>query len=167
MAIGLEGEFRDQEAWGVHRCPVSRALKTIGPASSVLVLREVFLGTSRFEDFVRRLGMTESAVTARLQQLVKVGLLTTEPYKEPGQRTRNAYRLTQMGRDLLPFLIGLVEWADAYLPLEDGHGLSLIHAGCGQPVSARVRCADGHEVEADDLIMRPARIDSETAPVSG
>lgn len=156
MAIKLEGRFADRQTWIPQRCPVARALEAIGPPSALLVLREAYFGTDRFDDFARRLGMTDSAVTARLRHLIEVGLLCKEPYQEPGQRTRYAYRLTRKGRDLLPPLIGLMEWGDTYLQGERGRAVALRHAGCGAPVSARVCCEEGHPVSAEEIVMLPA-----------
>src|SRR5689334_22380099 len=96
--------------WLRDFCPIAKALETIGPPSSVLVLREANFGTSRFDDFARRLQMTDSAVTARLRQLVEAGLLAKVPYREPGQRTRYEYHLTPQGLDLLPALVSLMRW---------------------------------------------------------
>jgi DNA-binding HxlR family transcriptional regulator len=154
VTITLEGPLADLNAWMPTRCPAARALEAIGPPSSLLVIREAFYGTSRFDDFVRRLGMTESAVTARLRHLVDAGVLAKEPYREPGQRTRYAYRLTPMGRDLLPILVSLMKWGDTYLqePV-----LSVTHADCGEPVVVETRCTAGHPVTEEEVVVRPAR----------
>lgn len=154
MTITLGGHFADRDTWSMQNCPVARTLAALGPPSAVLVLSEAYFGTSRFGDFVRNLGMTESAVTARLRHLVKAGLLSREPYQEPGQRTRYEYHLTKMGLDLAPTLVGLMEWGENYLPHEDGRQVMLTHAGCGADVVAEVRCADGHTVGVGDIVMR-------------
>ena len=155
MTIALEGHFADRDTWSMQECPVARTLGALGPPSAVLVLSEAYFGTNRFGDFVRNLGMTESAVTARLRHLVDAGLLSREPYQEPGQRTRYEYHLTKMGHDLLPILVGLMEWGETYLPGKAGRQVMLTHAECGEPVTAQVRCADGHDVPAEEIIMGP------------
>ncbi|WP_218826003.1 winged helix-turn-helix transcriptional regulator [Actinomadura mexicana] len=155
MTISLEGHFADRDAWSMQNCPVARTLAALGPPSAVLVLSEAFFGTNRFGDFVRNLGMTESAVTARLRHLVDAGLLTREPYQEPGQRTRYEYHLTKMGLDLAPTLVSLMEFGETYLPHEEGRQVMLTHARCGERVTAQVRCADGHDVAVDEIVMGP------------
>ncbi|MEU6034766.1 helix-turn-helix domain-containing protein [Actinomadura sp. NPDC047616] len=155
MTITLAGTFADRSTWSMQNCPVARTLSALGPPSAVLVLSEAYFGTSRFGDFVRNLGMTESAVTARLQHLVKAGLLSRKPYREPGQRTRYEYHLTQMGLDLAPTLVSLMEWGERYLPHEEGPQVALTHSGCGQAVTAQVRCASGHDVPVNEIVMRP------------
>lgn len=161
VTIALEGHFADRDAWSMQNCPVARTLAALGPPSAVLVLSEAYFGTNRFGDFVRNLGMTESAVTARLRHLVDAGLLSREPYQEPGQRTRYEYHLTKMGQDLAPTLVGLMEWGETYLPGDEGRQVRLTHAGCGEAVTAQVRCADGHDVAVDEIIMGPPRPDDE------
>ncbi|WP_207943291.1 helix-turn-helix domain-containing protein [Actinomadura sp. KC345] len=159
MTIALEGHFADRDAWSMQNCPVARTLAALGPPSAVLVLSEAYFGTNRFGDFVRNLAMTESAVTARLRHLVKAGLLSREPYQEPGQRTRYEYHLTKMGQDLAPTLVGLMEWGETYLPGDEGRQVRLTHAGCGKAVTSQVRCADGHDVGVDEIIMGPPNLD--------
>ncbi|MFI0449751.1 winged helix-turn-helix transcriptional regulator [Actinomadura sp. 6N118] len=155
MTIALQGHFADRTTWSMQNCPVSRTLAAIGPPSAVLVLSEAYLGTSRFGDFVRNLGMTESAVTDRLRHLVNFGLLSKEPYQEPGQRTRYEYHLTKAGLALAPTLISLMEWGDIYLESEEGRMVALVHADCGETVMAEVRCEAGHDVGVHEVIMRP------------
>lgn len=157
MTISLEGHFADRDTWSMQNCPVARTLAALGPPSAVLVLSEAYFGTNRFGDFVRNLGMTESAVTARLRHLVTAGLLSREPYQEPGQRTRYEYHLTKMGQDLAPTLVGLMEWGETYLPGDEGRQVTLTHAGCGEAVTAQVRCADGHDVGVDEIVMGPPK----------
>ena len=73
-------------------------------------MREAFYGATRFEEFVRRAELSEPAASARLHELVEHGLLELEPYQEPGQRTRNRYRLTEKGADLFPVIASLMQW---------------------------------------------------------
>ncbi len=51
-------------------------------------MREAFYGTTRFDDFAERVGISEPVAAARLRELVDEGLLEREDYREPGQRTR-------------------------------------------------------------------------------
>lgn len=127
------------------RCSVSKALEVVGTRSALLLIREAFLGTRRFDDFARRVGVTEAVASARLRELVDAGLLEKRPYQEPGQRTRSEYRLTQMGRDLYPVITALRQWGDKYLA-DDMPALDVTHRECGAPVHAEVRCEKGHLV---------------------
>ena len=91
-------------------------------------------------------GAPRQVLSARLARLVDEGLLRKEPYREPGQRQRDEYRLTDKGRDLYPLLVALMHWGDKYLADEDGPAVLLTHRDCGAPIEQHFRCADGHEV---------------------
>jgi DNA-binding HxlR family transcriptional regulator len=153
----MQLDTSDRLDWLRDLCPIVKALETIGPPSSVLMLREANFGTTRFDDFARRLGMTDSAVTARLRQLVDAGLLAKVPYQEPGRRTRYEYRLTDEGRKLLPALVSLMQWGAERIQAEGGQAPSLTHQGCGEPVRAEVRCAAGHRVPDHELRLSRRR----------
>jgi DNA-binding HxlR family transcriptional regulator len=151
-AVVLEGVLSDREAWSTHdRCSIGGAMQVVGSRSAMLLMREAFFGTRRFDDFAARVGITEAVAAKRLRELVEAGLLERVPYREPGQRTRHEYRLTGMGRDLVPAALALMAWGDRYLADEAGGPLALRHADCGSPVSVQVRCEAGHEVPLDEI----------------
>ncbi len=137
-------------AWARERCSIRRALEVAGNRSALLIMREAFYGTSRFDDFAGRAGISEPVTATRLRDLVDQGLLRREPYRDPGQRTRMAYRLTDMGADLLPVLIALLNWGDRWLA-DGAPPVAVRHQGCGGPVRAELRCALGHRLGATDL----------------
>jgi len=151
MAISLAGRLakRGNVPLG-DACPVDRTLQLIGNRTALLLLREVFYGASRFEVLVKRVGVTEAVAAQRLRQLVDVGVLSKEPYQEPGQRTRYAYVLTDSGHDLLPVVLALLQWGTAHT---EGPAPQVTHAGCGQPVRLEPRCASGHHVVEEDVVV--------------
>jgi DNA-binding HxlR family transcriptional regulator len=123
-------------------CPIERSISLIGRRSTVLLLREASYGTSRFDDFVRRTGLTESVTADQLRRLVAEGLLTKHPYREPAQRQRFEYVLTEAGHDLVPILLALGSWGEKHRPRS--HRIRLVHADCGAPIHVEVRCEAGH-----------------------
>src|ERR1700742_4999480 len=146
-AMMLTGRLADNDRAGpLEFCPIERALQTIGTRSALVLLREAFWGTRRFEDFARRAGITEQIAATRLKQLVDAGVLSKQPYKTPGQRTRYEYVLTGRGRQLFPVLVSLVEFG--MLLQGDARRLDLVHGeGCGAPLATHVQCAEGHNVQ--------------------
>ena len=151
-SAAYEGPLSDRSTWAAHdRCSIGRAMQVVGSRSAMLLMREAFFGTRRFDDFATRVGITEAAAAKRLRELVEAGLLERTPYREPGQRTRHEYQLTGMGRDLLPAALALMQWGDGYLAGEEGPPIALHHAGCGAPVAVEVRCAEGHDVPLGEL----------------
>ncbi len=76
----LQGVLADRDAWsavGGH-CPHREGDGLIGTKSAMLIMREAFYGTTRFDDFARRVGITKAAASARLSELVDAGLLTKQ-----------------------------------------------------------------------------------------
>ena len=155
-AVHLTGPLADRDAWRADRCSMAATLGVVHTRSAMLVVREAFYGARRFDDFVSRTGASEPVVAARLRELVGAGLLEREAYREPGQRTRQAYHLTERGADLFPVVAALLQWGDRWLA-EDGPPLTMTHHGCGEPVAVEVRCAAGHVVPSDEVDVALAR----------
>jgi len=155
-SLRMTGALDPREAWTADRCTIAGALDVISTRSAFLILREAFYGTTRFDDFATRVGISEPVAAARLRELVDHGLLVREDYREPGQRTRQHYRLTEKGTDLFPALAALMQWGDRWV---DGRGgpVQIRHRDCGQRVGVHLRCAAGHEVSIDDLDLAPHR----------
>lgn len=156
MSVQLAGRLtqRGDVALG-DRCPIDRTLQLIGNRTALLLLREVFYGASRFDALVKRVGVSEAVAAQRLRELVEADVLTKEPYREPGQRTRHAYVLTEAGHDLLPAVLALLQWGAAHTR---GGGPTVTHAGCGDPVQVEVRCAAGHAVDEEDVLVGSRRV---------
>ena len=94
----------------------------LGTKSAMLIMREAYYGTTRFDDFWRRVGITKAAASARLNELVDAGLLKRRPYREPGQRSRDEYVLTDAGVDFMPVVWAMFEWGRRHLPTARGCG---------------------------------------------
>ncbi len=136
-------------------CSIDRALQVVSTRSALLLLREAFYGVTRFDELTARVGISEPVAAARLKELVAAGLLAREPYREPGQRTRHAYRLTEKGSELLPVLVALLQWGDRWEAAEGGGPVALTHVDCGEPVHAELRCGAGHAVDATKVHLAP------------
>jgi DNA-binding HxlR family transcriptional regulator len=146
----LQGVLADRDAWtAVGHCSIEKTMSALGTKSAMLIMREAYYGTTRFDDFAHRVGITKAAAAARLAELVDLGLLTRQPYREPGQRTRDEYVLTEAGTDFMPVVWAMFEWGQRYLP--GRHQLRLTHLGCGADATVEVRCAEGHPVPPDQL----------------
>jgi DNA-binding HxlR family transcriptional regulator len=152
----MTGQLEPRSAWTADRCTIAKSLDVIATRSAFLILREAFYGTTRFDDFAQRVGISEPVTAARLRELVDHGLLEREDYREPGQRTRQRYRLTRKGADLFPALAALMQWGDRWLD-ERGGPIELQHRDCGEPVAVELRCAAGHAVSPDELDLAARR----------
>jgi DNA-binding HxlR family transcriptional regulator len=151
----LQGSLADRDSWSaIGHCPVEKTMALVGTKSAMLIMREAFYGTTRFDDFARRVGVTKAATSARLSELVEVGLLEKRPYREPGQRSRDEYVLTESGTEFMPVVWAMFEWGRKHV---DDTRLRLAHLDCGAEATIEVRCAEGHEVPADELTVRLVR----------
>jgi DNA-binding HxlR family transcriptional regulator len=146
----LQGPLADRDAWSaVGECSIEKTMSVLGTKSAMLIMREAYYGTTRFDDFAHRVGITKAAAAARLSELVDLGLLSRRPYREPGQRTRDEYVLTEAGIDFMPVVWAMFQWGQRHLPGRSR--LRLTHLDCGADASVEIRCAKGHPVPPDEL----------------
>lgn len=142
--------------WSADNCSIGRTLDVLRDRWSFLVLREVFNGVRRFDDMRVRTSIPRAVLSDRLASLVDQGLLRRVPYREPGMRTRDEYRLTRKGLDLYPVLAAMLEWGNRYLADDDGPALELVHRGCGATMHLEIHCDAGHVVsEPREILTRP------------
>ncbi len=102
-------------AYGQY-CPISRALEILGERWSLLVVRDMIVGATRFNELARGLpGLSRSLLAKRLRQLERAGLLT---------HREGRYLLTEAGRGLEPIVFGLGNWGATWA-FEDPHAYEL------------------------------------------
>ncbi len=89
-------------------CPVAKATDIIGERWTVLILRELLLGTTRYIDFQRGLSrISPTLLSKRLKALEEKGLIVRK--RSPGQKNHE-YFLTACGRELEPIIEHLAVW---------------------------------------------------------
>ncbi|WP_459204314.1 winged helix-turn-helix transcriptional regulator (plasmid) [Ralstonia pseudosolanacearum] len=133
-------------------CSIGAAVSLVGEKWTLLVLREAFSGVTRFDEFLRRIGCSSAILSSRLKALVAYGILRRVPYQEPGDRARDAYRLTRAGVDLLPAIVALMQWGDRYLT-PDGEGPVLLRdRASGTPIHVALVNAAGQPVAPQDSV---------------
>jgi DNA-binding HxlR family transcriptional regulator len=137
-------------------CSIARTLGVVGERWTFLILREAFLGASRFAEFRDRLGVAPDVLSDRLATLVEHGVMEREPYREPGARARSAYRLTPAGRELQVVLSALQQWGDEHLPRPEGPSMLRRVRGTGGPVRVGYLDEQGREVRPADVAVIPA-----------
>lgn len=123
-------------------CPVARALAVVGDRWTVLIVRELFLGTRRFEEFQAQTGMSSHLLSTRLKRLEADGIVTRARYSE--RPPRFEYRLTPKGLDLYPLLLSLKAWGEKWsgLPRRGEPALRIAHRHCGHPVTLAPVCPE-------------------------
>jgi DNA-binding HxlR family transcriptional regulator len=152
MPMTLDGPLVHRDRWRATECSIDKTVGVVGTRSALLLLREAFYGTTRFDDFAKRVGLSDAVAAGRLKDLTGAGILEKRPYREPGQRARAEYVLTPRGRDLLPALLALWQWGDAHL--QDGAPpLELVDAA-NAPVRVAILNERGEELDVEDLHVR-------------
>jgi DNA-binding HxlR family transcriptional regulator len=88
-------------------CPVSLTTEVLADRWTPLIVRELVLGNTRFNDIARGLpGISRSLLTARLRHLEKRGVV---------ERWSSEYHLTPAGRDLEKIIDAFGRWAVEWL----------------------------------------------------
>ena len=137
-------------------CSIARTLAVIGERWTILILREAFFGVSRFAEFRDHLGVAPDVLSDRLATLVEFGVMSREPYREPGARSRSAYRLTPAGRELQVVLSALQQWGDEHLPRPEGPSMLRRVRGTDCPVRVGYLDDEGREIPLADVAVIPA-----------
>jgi DNA-binding HxlR family transcriptional regulator len=137
-----------KSTYETQSCPVASTLEIVGERWTLLVVRDAFLGTRRFDDFQRSLGVARNVLQARLVRLVEAGLLERVPYQE--RPLRHEYRLTDKGLDLWPVVHGLMTWGNRHT--EHHTPFHLEHRECGgEPDAHRLCDRCGERLSARDV----------------
>lgn len=136
-------------------CSIARAIAHIGDEWSLMILRELFLGSRRFDDFQRFTGMSTHLVSKRLQKLEEQNIIFRKPYSN--HPLRYDYYLTEMGRELWPVIIALKQWGDRWL-VQGPSPVQIQHKSCSHVVTAELTCSQCgekiHAVDATAILSR-------------
>ncbi|WP_285644659.1 helix-turn-helix domain-containing protein [Lentzea sp. NBRC 102530] len=135
-------------------CSMANALEVVGERWSLLALREVFFGCTRFDQIAANTGASRDVLTVRLKKLVAAGVLEKHQYSE--HPPRYEYVLTESGRALHNLMLMLKEWGDEYvtqgpLPLVWQHS-------CGATLEPRVVCAACGEEATPESLTRAEQV---------
>jgi DNA-binding HxlR family transcriptional regulator len=134
-------------------CSVAQTLEVVGEWWSMLIVRDCFLGITKFDDFHERLGISRNILTERLDHLVTRGVLARIPYQH--HPVRYDYRLTDKGRDLWLVLTAMRQWGDRW-EAADGPPVVIDHRACGHETTVVPACsACGEPLDARAVAVRP------------
>jgi DNA-binding HxlR family transcriptional regulator len=118
-------------------CPIAKSLDILGDRWTLLLIRELFLGRTRFAEFQARLpGIPTNLLGDRLKQLEECEIVERRFYSQHPPRAE--YVLTEKGRALDRVLGALAEWGDRYL--DESNAFQRLHSTCGQPLRLRWYC---------------------------
>jgi DNA-binding HxlR family transcriptional regulator len=135
-------------------CPIARSLDAIGDWWSMLIIREALLGTKRFGEFQKRLGLAKNILTVRLRALVDDGILTTAPASD-GSAYQD-YLLTPKGRGVFPVLVALRQWSEEFDDRPEEIATIMVDREKGRPVrKLELRSQDGRLLEVGEVTLKP------------
>lgn len=141
-------------------CAVAQAAVVVGDRWSLVVLREVARGHTRFDALAAELRISRKVLTERLAHLVDHGVLARVAYQD--RPARHDYLLTEAGRAFLPVLVALQDWGDQWV-LGDG-ALSATSVD-GAAEVARVHDLVGQRVP--DGLLLPSTADGSRDVLAG
>jgi DNA-binding HxlR family transcriptional regulator len=132
-------------------CSIARALELVGDRWTLLVVRDLVLGLSRFDQLLDSLGVASNVLTDRLNRLVDKGIVERVRYSERPERFE--YRLTKKGRELGLVLLALMQWGDRHV--SDKPPRIARRRSDRSPVSVRLLAGDGSPVPPGELELVP------------
>jgi len=136
-----------------QECPVARTLDILGDRWTLLIVRELFLGRTKFAEFQAQLpGIPTNLLGERLKQLEEYGIVGRRFYSEHPPRAE--YLLTEKGKALDPVLGALSEWGTRFTEPDAG-GYLRIHTTCGEPLRLRWYCVHCKEPAERNVVLQP------------
>lgn len=96
-------------------CPIATSLEIIGDRWTLIILRDMICGKSKFSEFLNSPErITTNILTDRLALIEEAGLAEKKAYQE--RPPRYEYRLTEKGEGLLPVMQEISKWANKHMP---------------------------------------------------
>jgi DNA-binding HxlR family transcriptional regulator len=121
-------------------CSVARTIGVVGERWTLLLLREFFLGSRRFEVLQAHTGISSRALSDRLQRLRKLGIIKAVAYQK--RPVRYEYRLTDKGLELYPVIVSMTRWGDHWMRARrEPTPARLVHKNCGHTFKPVLICA--------------------------
>jgi DNA-binding HxlR family transcriptional regulator len=132
-------------------CSIARTLDVVGEPWSPLILRNVYVGITRFDQIQQSLDISRKVLTERLKWLVENDVLERREYSS--RPPRHEYALTAKGLELCDLLLVMVRWGDRWTAGEAGPPVLYRHHACGEISHVELHCS------VCDRPMRAADID--------
>lgn len=98
-------------------CPVAMAAEVLGTRWTLVLLRELIAGSTRFNDLRRGVPrMSPTLLSKRLRELEDAGIVERRP--APDEPEHMAYELTRAGRELAPVVEAVGMWGQKWIEAE-------------------------------------------------
>jgi DNA-binding HxlR family transcriptional regulator len=133
-------------------CSIARTFDILGEPWTPLILRDVYVGITRFDALQHDLEISRKVLADRLQTLVEREVLERRAYQV--NPPRYDYVLTPRGEELVLVVLAAMSWGDRWTG--DGAPVMLRHERCGHDTHPQVACsACGEALLAEDVTPRP------------
>jgi DNA-binding HxlR family transcriptional regulator len=148
--------------FGEMACSIARTADVIGEPWSPLIVRNIYIGVSRFDQLQQSLGISRKVLAERLRWLTENGVVERQEYAS--KPPRYEYVLTVKGLELFEVLMVMVRWGDKWLAGAVGPPVLYRHHACGQISHVELHCSGcGKPMSATDIDVLPGR--GSAAPV--
>jgi DNA-binding HxlR family transcriptional regulator len=135
-------------------CSIARTMEVVGDRWSILLLREAYYGTRRFDEFQYYLGVAPNILSTRLKKFVDLGMMTRVPL--PEHAGRYEYVLTEKGRDFFPTYLALKKWGDDWLAEPAGPQVVFKDRASGRAIEyPTLMSARGKPLQLEDIEIVP------------
>jgi len=140
--------------FGEMACSIARTMDVVGEPWSPLIVRNIYIGITRFDQLQESLGISRKVLAERLRWLTETGVLERREYSS--RPPRHEYVLTAKGLELFEVLMVMVAWGDKWLAGQAGPPVLYRHHACGQISHAELRCSEcGQPMRATDIDVLP------------
>ena len=132
------------------QCSMARAMAVVGDRWSILILREAYYGTRRFDEFEYYIGVAPNILSNRLKRFVDAGIMKRMPL--PEHSSRYDYVLTDKGRDFFPAYLALKKWGDDWLAEPEGPQVVFRERAGGRAIEyPKLLASDGGPLRLEDV----------------
>jgi DNA-binding HxlR family transcriptional regulator len=132
------------------QCSMARLMAVVGDRWSILILREAYYGTKRFDEFEYFIGVAPNILSNRLKRFVDAGIMQRVPL--PEHSTRYEYVLTKKGRDFFPAYLALKKWGDDWLAEPEGPQVVFRDRAAGREIEyPKLLAASGKPLRLEDV----------------
>jgi DNA-binding HxlR family transcriptional regulator len=136
-------------------CSIARTMAVLGEPWTAMILRDLFIGITRFDALHAHLGVSRKVLALRLSRLVDEEIVVKRAYAERPERFD--YVLTDKGWQLCDILLAISAWGDRWTA-PDGPPALIRPGSCDHPTTAEIRCSHcGEPLHAADTTVIPLR----------
>jgi DNA-binding HxlR family transcriptional regulator len=139
QSAAITFEKQAMSVFSEFACSIARTVDVVGEWWTLLILRDLFAGITRYDALQRDLGIASNILAARLKTLREAQLVERTP--DPDDARRWCYALTARGRELYPVLLALMAWGDKWLAEPGRQPVLVVHRTCGEVTAAVPSCS--------------------------